>query len=245
MFRKNPSHFQWCKFDDDVVSRASPRDAILANFGGDDCDAPSRTFTNAYMLVYVKQSSISKIFKIFFDAVSLVEIRWNPVVCLFYGFLNPKNQNVMKSWMTGLIIFLATNDWKLKSRYSIRFKITNIHNYLTALGDVLAPITDDDIPHNLRKKFENERIEENRRKKEKMEAHLYTEVIFVTESAVLRHHGYDLINTLTMDEELPKERVEKELCINDLYEKAVRLLSDNRTMRPGETVGYNLPFHFI
>lgn len=51
---------QWCKFDDDVVSRASVRDAIDSNYGGDDPELPGRSFTNAYMLVYVRKSSISK-----------------------------------------------------------------------------------------------------------------------------------------------------------------------------------------
>ncbi|MCP9265880.1 hypothetical protein DINM_021284 [Dirofilaria immitis] len=41
---------KWCKFDDDVVSRASVRDAIEANYGGDDPDLPGKSFTNAYML---------------------------------------------------------------------------------------------------------------------------------------------------------------------------------------------------
>lgn len=56
----NVLYFQWCKFDDDVVSRASVRDAIEANYGGDDPDLPGKSFTNAYMLVYIKKSSISK-----------------------------------------------------------------------------------------------------------------------------------------------------------------------------------------
>lgn len=56
----NPAVFKWCKFDDDVVSRASVRDAIEANYGGDDPELPGKSFTNAYMLVYIKKSCISE-----------------------------------------------------------------------------------------------------------------------------------------------------------------------------------------
>lgn len=49
---------QWCKFDDDVVSRATVREAVMANYGGDDGESTGRTYTNAYMLVYVRQSCI-------------------------------------------------------------------------------------------------------------------------------------------------------------------------------------------
>ncbi|KAH7702336.1 ubiquitin carboxyl-terminal hydrolase [Aphelenchoides avenae] len=52
---------KWCKFDDDVVSRATVRDAVNANFGGDDPELMTRSHTNAYMLVYVKKSAISDV----------------------------------------------------------------------------------------------------------------------------------------------------------------------------------------
>ncbi|KJH43026.1 MATH domain protein [Dictyocaulus viviparus] len=44
---------KWCKFDDDVVSRATVREAVMANYGGDDGESTGRTYTNAYMLVYM------------------------------------------------------------------------------------------------------------------------------------------------------------------------------------------------
>lgn len=48
---------KWFKFDDEVVSRCSKRDAITANFGGTQADDLTyRTSTNAYMLVYVRDS---------------------------------------------------------------------------------------------------------------------------------------------------------------------------------------------
>jgi len=50
---------QWFKFDDDVVSRCKKNEAIEQNFGGTDDDINIRQSTNAYMLVYIRQSHIS------------------------------------------------------------------------------------------------------------------------------------------------------------------------------------------
>ncbi|XP_066265443.1 ubiquitin carboxyl-terminal hydrolase 7-like isoform X1 [Branchiostoma lanceolatum] len=47
---------KWCKFDDDVVSRCTKAEAIDHNFGGFDDDISIRHCTNAYMLVYVRES---------------------------------------------------------------------------------------------------------------------------------------------------------------------------------------------
>ena len=50
-----------------MVSRATVRDAVNANFGGDDPELMTRSYTNAYMLVYVKKNATSK----WFDSLSL------------------------------------------------------------------------------------------------------------------------------------------------------------------------------
>ncbi|XP_030854698.1 ubiquitin carboxyl-terminal hydrolase 7 isoform X4 [Strongylocentrotus purpuratus] len=51
---------KWCKFDDDVVSRCTKMEAIDNNFGGHDEDISVRNCTNAYMLVYIRDSCMSR-----------------------------------------------------------------------------------------------------------------------------------------------------------------------------------------
>ncbi|KAF7489071.1 Ubiquitin carboxyl-terminal hydrolase 7 [Sarcoptes scabiei] len=51
----------WCKFDDDVVSRCGKNEAIDQNFGGNDDELPGKLSTNAYMLVYIRESAITTV----------------------------------------------------------------------------------------------------------------------------------------------------------------------------------------
>ena len=52
---------KWCKFDDDVVSCCSKNDAVDNNFGGGDLneEIAVKHSTNAYMLVYIRDSALS------------------------------------------------------------------------------------------------------------------------------------------------------------------------------------------
>jgi len=53
---------KWCKFDDDVVSRCTKKEAIDMNFGGEGEEMmTARHCTNAYMLVYIQQSRLADI----------------------------------------------------------------------------------------------------------------------------------------------------------------------------------------
>ncbi|XP_067928164.1 ubiquitin carboxyl-terminal hydrolase 7-like isoform X2 [Watersipora subatra] len=53
----------WCKFDDDVVSKCTTKEAIDRNFGGHDDDISAKHSTNAYMLVYVRVSALDDVLK--------------------------------------------------------------------------------------------------------------------------------------------------------------------------------------
>lgn len=54
---------RWCKFDDDVVSRCSKQEAIEHNYGGQDEDISMtvKHCTNAYMLVYIRNSELQNV----------------------------------------------------------------------------------------------------------------------------------------------------------------------------------------
>ncbi|KAK7792272.1 hypothetical protein R5R35_013305 [Gryllus longicercus] len=54
---------KWCKFDDDVVSRCTKQEAIDHNYGGhdDDMNMTVKHCTNAYMLVYIRDSEIKNV----------------------------------------------------------------------------------------------------------------------------------------------------------------------------------------
>jgi ubiquitin carboxyl-terminal hydrolase 7 len=58
MFRIDALRLQWCKFDDDVVSRCTKQEAIDNNYGGHDDDLTVRHCTNAYMLVYIREQEL-------------------------------------------------------------------------------------------------------------------------------------------------------------------------------------------
>ncbi|XP_044758285.1 ubiquitin carboxyl-terminal hydrolase 7 isoform X2 [Coccinella septempunctata] len=61
---------KWCKFDDDVVSRCSKQEAIDHNFGGHDEDMSMtvKHCTNAYMLVYIRDSELHNVLQEVTDA---------------------------------------------------------------------------------------------------------------------------------------------------------------------------------
>ncbi|XP_071444786.1 ubiquitin carboxyl-terminal hydrolase 7 [Hetaerina americana] len=54
---------KWCKFDDDVVSKCPKQEAIDNNFGGhdDDMNMTVKHCTNAYMLVYIRDSELKNV----------------------------------------------------------------------------------------------------------------------------------------------------------------------------------------
>ncbi|CAH0563456.1 unnamed protein product [Brassicogethes aeneus] len=54
---------KWCKFDDDVVSKCTKQEAIEHNYGGhdEDMNMTVKHCTNAYMLVYIRDSELHNV----------------------------------------------------------------------------------------------------------------------------------------------------------------------------------------
>lgn len=54
---------RWCKFDDDVVSKCTKQEAIEYNYGGQDDELTMtvKHCTNAYMLVYIRDSEMKNV----------------------------------------------------------------------------------------------------------------------------------------------------------------------------------------
>ncbi|KAI9349064.1 putative ubiquitin-specific processing protease 21 [Obelidium mucronatum] len=59
---------------------------------------------------------------------------------------------------------------------------------------IFAPLGDEDVQDHLRVRFEAERLEQERIKKEREEAHLYVNTKVLLEDHVLKHRGFDLCN---------------------------------------------------
>ena len=51
----------WCKFDDQIVSKCSKREAIEYNYGGHDETGGIKRYTSAYMLVYIRNSKLREV----------------------------------------------------------------------------------------------------------------------------------------------------------------------------------------
>jgi hypothetical protein len=80
MFSIDALCLQWCKFDDDVVSRCTKQEAIDNNYGGHDDDLTVRHCTNAYMLVYIREQELGLFYLTIHGGV-----RWPGAICKSQG----------------------------------------------------------------------------------------------------------------------------------------------------------------
>ncbi|KAJ3409581.1 hypothetical protein HDV05_004398 [Chytridiales sp. JEL 0842] len=89
------------------------------------------------------------------------------------------------------------------------------------LDEILAPVTEEDIPDHLRRRFEEDRINLEQRRKDKEEQHLYLNVKVLFDEQIKEHRGFDLCNfndknyPLTT---LPQYKVRKEDTLRSFKE---------------------------
>ncbi|KAI9357685.1 ubiquitin carboxyl-terminal hydrolase 5 [Zopfochytrium polystomum] len=62
------------------------------------------------------------------------------------------------------------------------------------IANILSPVTDDDIPEHLRKRFDEERQAAEQKKRDKEEQHLYLTVKVLFDEQIKTHGGFDLCN---------------------------------------------------
>lgn len=112
-------------------------------------------------------------------------------------------------------------------------------------SDVLEPVTEEDIPEQLIERLQEEKRQENLRRKERNEAHLYMSIQCYTEDSFMGHKGNDLFDP----EKSPFKifRIKKQATIKEALETIAEQLKypeagiriwpitqrANETSRPG------------
>ncbi|KAI8808839.1 hypothetical protein BJ742DRAFT_806590 [Cladochytrium replicatum] len=62
------------------------------------------------------------------------------------------------------------------------------------IDEILAPVTEDDIPEHLRRRLEEERVIYEQKKREREEQHLFLQVRVLNDDDIRKHEGFDLCN---------------------------------------------------
>ncbi|KAJ3080058.1 hypothetical protein HK102_003345, partial [Quaeritorhiza haematococci] len=133
------------------------------------------------------------------------------------------------------------------------------------LDDVLAPMSEEDIPEHMRLRLEEEKALSEQRRREKEEAHMYMQVKLLTDDLVRQHDGFDLCNFEDKQNPLTqlhtykvkkedtylsfKERISKEFNVPvEKFRLWTMVGRQNKTIRPDfpipETEG-DKPIEFI
>lgn len=87
-----------------------------------------------------------------------------------------------------------------------------------AIDQVLAPIPDAQIPQDVSRKFELERLNRNREKKKLEEEQLCMTIALVTPDVVSTNHSFDLVDSSVIHDTLPHETVWKHMMTAELYQ---------------------------
>ncbi|KAI8341471.1 hypothetical protein BC941DRAFT_416983 [Chlamydoabsidia padenii] len=84
------------------------------------------------------------------------------------------------------------NNGRTYARFTNAYMLVYIRKSM--LGDILADVTDDDIPRHLVNRLEEERKQLERRRREKEQQHLYMLALVVSDKAFENNHGMDFVD---------------------------------------------------
>ncbi|XP_026679334.1 ubiquitin carboxyl-terminal hydrolase 7-like [Diaphorina citri] len=127
---------KWCKFDDDVVSKCSKDEAVAHNFGGNDEDSglTVKHSTNAYMLVYIRESELANVLEdvterdIPQEVTTIIVVQFSSCIEDKIPYLGCNDED------SGLTVKHSTNAYML------------VYIRESELANVLEDVTERDIP---------------------------------------------------------------------------------------------------
>ncbi|XP_055345992.1 ubiquitin carboxyl-terminal hydrolase 7-like isoform X2 [Paramacrobiotus metropolitanus] len=89
-------------------------------------------------------------------------------------------------------------------------------------GEILQPVTENDVPGYLKERFAEERETEARRRQEKMNQNGYVNLRVVTEDDLAVHQGHELIDLEKIQHKKPV-RIRKEITVKEIHETLAEL----------------------
>ncbi|ORX62673.1 cysteine proteinase [Hesseltinella vesiculosa] len=89
-------------------------------------------------------------------------------------------------------------------RYTNAYMLVYVRKCM--LDEILAPVTDSDIPKHLVQRLEEERLSDEKRRREKEQQHLYMETMIATDADFENNHGLDFLDFAV----LPRFKVRKD-----------------------------------
>ncbi|KAL2912015.1 ubiquitin-specific protease ubp15 [Polyrhizophydium stewartii] len=138
---------------------------------------------------------------------------------------------------------------RLHKRFTNAYMLVYVRD--ADLDEVLAPVTDEHIPGHLRRRFEEERLIAERRRKERDEAHLFFNLRVLSDDVIRRHEGHDLAS---YDDKTPSDFHVLRVRKDDTLRQFVGMIAEelrvgtenirlwNMVTRQNKSVRPDLPF---
>ncbi|KAA8498654.1 Ubiquitin carboxyl-terminal hydrolase 13 [Porphyridium purpureum] len=196
---KDPESTVWYKFDDEIVSREKEQSAVEKNFGSGG----------------EKEKKI---------AVVGGDPNMNADNTLHTNSPTAGNDQTLNGGQTPPSLYTAQQP-RVRAVQAGRFSNAYMLQYVRKdrLGDILAEVEDREIPPQLSERIKREIEEEERRKKERAEQHLYVTVEVAFEEDLFANTEPDLVNW----SKVPRLRVNRVCTLRDLKARIFEFYVNN------------------